>query len=70
MSMPETVAHGYKGFSKLNTPFALPAIWMDGALIMLPPSMLHFLNKPWDGLSGFDALFFEEHPMSRPDNGQ
>lgn len=55
-SMQETMREGYKKFSKSNKPFALPTMWIGGALVVLPPSMLHLLNKPRDELSSFDAL--------------
>lgn len=55
-SMQETMREGYEKFSKSNKPFALPTMWMGGALVVLPPSMLHLLNKPRDELSSFDAL--------------
>lgn len=55
-SMPETMLEGYNKYSKSNKPFALPTMWMGGALIVLPPSMLNLLNRPRDELSGFNAL--------------
>src|SRR4051812_33014444 len=44
-SMQETMREGYEKFSKSNKPFALPTMWTGGALVVLPPSMLHLLNK-------------------------
>jgi hypothetical protein len=55
-SMPETMLDGYQRFSKAHKPFALPTMWMGGALVVLPPSMLHLLNRPRDELSSFKAL--------------
>ena len=55
-SMQETMREGYEKFSKSGKPFALPTMWMGGALVVLPPSMLHLLNKPRDELSSFNAL--------------
>jgi hypothetical protein len=55
-SMQTTMLEGYKNFSKFNKPFALPTMWMGGAVVVLPPSMLHLLNKPRDELSSFNAL--------------
>jgi hypothetical protein len=55
-SMQETMREGYEKFSKSNKPFALPTMWTGGALVVLPPSMLHLLNKPRDQMSSFDAL--------------
>jgi len=55
-SMQETMREGYEKFSKSNKPFALPTMWTGGALVVLPPSMLHLLNKPRDEMSSFNAL--------------
>ncbi len=55
-SMRQTMREGYQKFSKLNKPFALPTMWTGGALIVLPPSMLHLLNQPRDEMSSFGAL--------------
>lgn len=55
-SMQETMREGYERFSKHNKPFALPTMWVGGALVVLPPSMLHLLNRPRSELSSFDAL--------------
>ncbi|KAK8931559.1 Cytochrome P450 monooxygenase gloP [Metarhizium anisopliae] len=55
-SMQEAMRDGYKRFSKFDKPFGLPTMWMGGALVVLPPSMLHLLNRPRDELSSFDAL--------------
>lgn len=57
VSMQSTVREGYYAFSKAGKPFALPTMWAaNGALLVLPPSMLHLLNRPRDQLSSFDAL--------------
>jgi len=55
-SMQSTDREGYYSFSKKNKPFALPTMWTGGALLVLPPSMLHLLNRPRDELSSFGAL--------------
>ncbi|KAH6845698.1 cytochrome P450 [Chaetomium sp. MPI-CAGE-AT-0009] len=55
-SMQTVVREGYEKFSKLGKPFALPTMWIGGAVVVLPPSMLHLLNRPRDELSSFDAL--------------
>ncbi|XXH01446.1 hypothetical protein Hte_007806 [Hypoxylon texense] len=55
-SMQETMREGYEKFSKAGKPFALPTMWMGGAIVVLPPSMLHLLNRPRDELSSFYAL--------------
>lgn len=55
-SMQVVVREGYEKFSKLGKPFALPTMWIGGAVVVLPPSMLHLLNRPRDEVSSFDAL--------------
>ncbi|EEQ31154.1 hypothetical protein McanMca71_005678 [Microsporum canis] len=55
-SMQETMRNGYERFSKVNKPFALPTMWIGGAVLVLPPSKLNLLNRPRNELSSFDAL--------------
>lgn len=55
-SMQAMVCEGYEKFSKLDKPFVLLTMWIGGALVVLPPSMLHLLTRPRDELSSFDAL--------------
>lgn len=55
-SMQKTMREDYEKFSKSNKPFALPTMWIGGTLVVLPPSMLHLLNKSRDELSSFNAL--------------
>lgn len=55
-SMQETMRKGYQKYSKSSQPFVLPTMWTGGGLVVLPPSMLHLLNKPRDELSSFNAL--------------
>jgi hypothetical protein len=56
-SLKKNTHDGYKKFSKgLDRPFALPNMWTGGAVVVLPPSMLHLLNRPRDELSSFGAL--------------
>ncbi|OAL70062.1 hypothetical protein A7D00_5591 [Trichophyton violaceum] len=54
--MQETMREGYEKFSKANKPFALPTMWIGGAVLVLPPSKLGLLNKPRNELSSFNAL--------------
>ncbi|KAI0173701.1 cytochrome P450 [Hypoxylon sp. FL1284] len=56
VSMQETMREGYERFSKFGRPFALPTMWVGGALVVLPPSMLYLLNRSRDELSSFSAL--------------
>lgn len=56
ISMQETMREGYEKFSKANKPFALPTMWIRGAVLVLPPSKLGLLNKPRNELSSFNAL--------------
>ena len=56
VSMQEMMDSGYRQFSKANKPFALPTMWMGGAVVVLPSSMLHLLNRPRDELASFPAL--------------
>lgn len=55
-SMQETMREGYDRFSRQGRPFALPTMWTGGALVVLPPAMLHLLGRPRDELSSFAAL--------------
>ncbi|KAK2595090.1 hypothetical protein QQS21_007175 [Conoideocrella luteorostrata] len=55
-SMQANMREGYKKFSKAGKPFALPNMWVGGALVVLPPSMLNLLNRPREELSSFEAL--------------
>ncbi|KAI0148069.1 cytochrome P450 [Hypoxylon sp. NC0597] len=56
VAMQETMREGYEKFSKYDKPFALPTMSTGGAVLVLPPSMLHLLKKPRDELSGYNAL--------------
>lgn len=57
VSLKQNTHDGYHKFSKgMGRPFALPNIWMGGGVVVLPPSMLHLLNRPKDELSSFGAL--------------
>ncbi|EFE44109.1 hypothetical protein TRV_01127 [Trichophyton verrucosum HKI 0517] len=56
ISMQGTMCEGYEKFSKANKPFALPTMWVGGAVLVLPPSKLGLLNKPRNELSSFNAL--------------
>ncbi|KAI1077293.1 cytochrome P450 [Whalleya microplaca] len=56
VAMQETMREGYEKFSKYDKPFALPTMSTGGAVLVLPPSMLHLLRKPRDEISGYNAL--------------
>ncbi|GAW25927.1 putative cytochrome P450 [Rosellinia necatrix] len=55
-AMQNTMSEGYEKFSKNDKPFALPTMAAGGAVLVLPPSMLHLLKKPRSEISGFNAL--------------
>lgn len=51
------VHEGYEKFCKSkDRPFALPTIWTGGAVVVLPPSQIHLLNRPDSEITGFGAL--------------
>ncbi|KAF2683181.1 cytochrome P450 [Lentithecium fluviatile CBS 122367] len=55
-SMQENTIEGYNKFSKpLSLPFALPTIWVSSPVTVLPPSLLHVLNKPESKVRALDA---------------
>lgn len=56
ISMQKTMREGYEKFSKANKPFALPTMWIGGAVLALTPSKLGLLNKSRSELSSFNAL--------------
>lgn len=52
----QNTREGYERFCKGKTrPFALPNIWTGGAVVVLPPSLLHLLNKPDSELAAHRA---------------
>lgn len=56
-SLQVTMREGYERFSKAqNRPFLLPSMWVGGAVIVLPPSMLSQLNRPTSEVTSFFAL--------------
>ncbi|KAF2757490.1 cytochrome P450 [Pseudovirgaria hyperparasitica] len=56
VKLDEYLQDGYDKYSKQGKPFGLPTMWMGGYLVILPRSMLHFLNRSRQELSGFNAL--------------
>ncbi|KAI1370089.1 cytochrome P450 [Hypoxylon crocopeplum] len=57
ISIQGNVHRGYHDICKeKNRPFALPTMWMGGAVVVLPPSQINLLNKPDSELTGFNAL--------------
>ncbi|KAK3329996.1 cytochrome P450 [Apodospora peruviana] len=56
-SMAQNTHEGYNKFCKgQNRPFALPTMWTGKAVVVLPPSQLHLVNRPESELTGFWAL--------------
>lgn len=52
----QNAADGYQQFCKAhNRPFALPTIWTGSAVVVLPPSLLHLLNRPDNELAAHRA---------------
>ncbi|KEY73815.1 hypothetical protein S7711_03114 [Stachybotrys chartarum IBT 7711] len=50
------VQHGYSAFCRRKSlPFAIPSIWTGGAVVVLPPSLLHLLNRPDSELAAVPA---------------
>lgn len=57
ISLRHNTFDGYDKYSKqLNKPFALPTIWTGKAVVVLPLSQLHIVNKPESELTAFQAL--------------
>ncbi|KAI0003923.1 cytochrome P450 [Xylariaceae sp. FL0662B] len=56
-SMVKNIHEGYYKFSKaLDQPFALPTMWTGKAVVVLPPTQLHLVNRPDNEIIGFPAL--------------
>ncbi|KAF4633292.1 hypothetical protein G7Y89_g4832 [Cudoniella acicularis] len=57
LSIAQNTHDGYEKICKVkDRPFVLPTMWTGGAVVVLPPSLLHLLNRPDSELSGFRAL--------------
>jgi hypothetical protein len=55
LNTAQNTADGYQQFSKANRPFALPTVWTGSAVVVLPPSLLHLLNRPDNELAAHRA---------------
>lgn len=56
LNTAQNTADGYQQFCKANNrPFALPTVWTGSAVVVLPPSLLHLLNRPDNELAAYRA---------------